>query len=103
MSRTVTVHELLPRTPPDLPQAHSSTHLPIPNPFKVLKTLSTDHIPDTATETPVERIELAEEFDHGEIGLPGPLVGLRAYDGGDGVRLCAWTVDEMLVRIPKCQ
>ena len=66
---------------------HSSSHLPLPNPFKVLKSLSTEHIPDTEKHDAAARVQVMGEVDHGEIGLAAPVVGLRAHDGGEEVRL----------------
>lgn len=97
ISRSLRVNDALPPSPPDLPDSHSSTHLPLPNPFKVLKSLSTDHIPDTVKDAVVERIEIGDEVDNGEIGLPSPVIGLRAQGVADDVRLCAWSSMEMLV------
>lgn len=73
--------------------------MPLPNPFKALKSLSTDHIQDTAKDTTPEKVELGDEIDNGEIGLTEPLLGLRAHDGGDVVRLCAWSAHEVLVSV----
>ncbi|KAI0642943.1 WD40 repeat-like protein [Trametes meyenii] len=86
-----------PPTPADLPESHSSTHLPLPNPFKALKALSTDNIPGTEIGAVPERIELGEEIDRGELGLTEPVLGLRAHDGEAGTRLCAWSAHELLV------
>ncbi|KAI0354805.1 WD40 repeat-like protein [Trametes cingulata] len=86
-----------PTEPAELPESHSSTHLPLPNPFKALKALSTDNIPETDTTEVPERIEVGQGIDHGEIGLTEPLLGLRAHDDGSDVRLCAWSAHEMLV------
>ncbi|KAI0671154.1 WD40 repeat-like protein [Trametes maxima] len=86
-----------PPTPVDLPESHSSTHLPLPNPFKALKALSTDNIPGTENSDVPERIELGDEVDHGELGLTEPVLGLRAHDGDAGTRLCAWSAHELLV------
>ncbi|KAI0770640.1 WD40 repeat-like protein [Fomes fomentarius] len=97
ISRSLRVNDALPPSPPDLPDSHSSTHLPLPNPFKVLKSLSTDHIPDTVKDAAVERIEIEDEVDNGDIGLPSPVIGLRAQGVADDVRLCAWSSMEMLV------
>ncbi|KAI1788856.1 WD40 repeat-like protein [Ganoderma leucocontextum] len=94
VSRSVRINDALP-APPTLPESHSSSHLPLPNPFKVLKSLSTDHIPDTETDNIIEPIQLADEIDHGEIGLSAPVLGLRACAGGDDVRLCAWSSNEL--------
>ncbi|KAI0718156.1 WD40 repeat-like protein [Cerioporus squamosus] len=97
VSRSLIVNDALPPPPSDLPESHSSTHLPLPNPFKALKSLSTDHVQDTAKDTTPERAELGDEIDNGELGLTEPLLGLRAHDGGDVVRLCAWSAHELLV------
>ncbi|KAI0365315.1 WD40 repeat-like protein [Pilatotrama ljubarskyi] len=86
-----------PLEPAELPDSHSSTHLPLPNPFKALKALSTDNIPETDTNTVPERIEVREGIDHGELGLTEPLLGLRAHDNGTDVRLCAWSAHEILI------
>ena len=89
--------------PPDLPESHSSTHLPLPNPFKALKSLSTDRITDTDKEEPFSRLDLGEEIDNGEVGPSASIIGLRMHDDGENVRLCAWTAQEMLVRpSPAC-
>ena len=96
------MHEA-PPPPADLPGSHSSTHLPLPNPFRALKSLSTDRITDTSTDAGAEaafaRIELGAETDVGEIGAPGSVLGLRAHDSGETVRFCAWTAEEMLVSV----
>ncbi|KAI0754509.1 WD40 repeat-like protein [Daedaleopsis nitida] len=97
ISRHLRVLDGPPSPPPYLPDSHSSTHLPLPNPFKVLKSLSTDHIPDTVEEESMERIELGDEVDHGEFGLTAPVIGLRAYSGGEHTRLLAWSATEMVV------
>ncbi|RPD74051.1 WD40 repeat-like protein [Lentinus tigrinus ALCF2SS1-7] len=97
ISRSLKVNDMPPPPPPDLPESHSSTHLPLPNPFKALKSLSTDHIQDTANDTVPDRVELGNEVDNGEVGLTEPLLGLRAQDGRDFVRLCAWSAHEVLV------
>lgn len=88
-----------PPEPAGLPGSHSSGHLPLPNPFKALKALSTENIPDTENGAGFERLELGEDFDHGELGLTEPLLGLRAHDGDTDVRLCAWSVHELSVRV----
>lgn len=98
VSRSLTVHDPPPE-PADLPGSHSSNHLPLPNPFKALKALSTENIPDTETSTGYERIELGDPVDHGDLGLTEPLLGLRAHDDGTDVRLCAWTARELSVRV----
>ncbi|RDX48877.1 WD40 repeat-like protein [Lentinus brumalis] len=97
VSRSLKISDPLPPPPPDLPESHSSTHLPLPNPFKALKSLSTDHIHDTAKDAAPERVDLGYEVDNGELGLTEPLLGLRAHDGGDVVRLCAWSAHELLI------
>ncbi|EIW52425.1 WD40 repeat-like protein [Trametes versicolor FP-101664 SS1] len=96
VSRSLTVHDPPPE-PADLPGSHSSNHLPLPNPFKALKALSTENIPDTETSTGYERIELGDPIDHGDLGLTEPLLGLRAHDNGTDVRLCAWTARELSI------
>ncbi|PIL35130.1 hypothetical protein GSI_02919 [Ganoderma sinense ZZ0214-1] len=96
VSRSVRINDALP-APPTLLESHSSSHLPLPNPFKVLKSLSTDHIPDTEKDTVIERVQLADEIDRGEIGLSSHLLGLRGDAGGEDVRLCAWTSNELRV------
>ena len=83
--------------PPDLPESHSSTHLPLPNPFKALKSLSTDRITDTDKEEPFSRLDLGEEIDNGEVGPSASIIGLRMHDDGENVRLCAWTAHDILV------
>lgn len=96
VSRSVRINDVLP-APPTLPESHSSSHLPLPNPFKALRSLSTDHIPDTEKDSVIERIQLADEIDHGEIGLSAPLLGLRSHSDGENVRLCAWSFNELRV------
>ncbi|KAH9932736.1 WD40 repeat-like protein [Epithele typhae] len=95
-SRTVRVLGPLPDTPPDLPES-SSTHLPLPNPFKVLKSLSTDHLAGTNKDQPLTRLELSNDVVTGEINSDFPIIGLRAHDNGDAVRWCAWSAQEMMV------
>ncbi|EJF60945.1 WD40 repeat-like protein [Dichomitus squalens LYAD-421 SS1] len=99
ISRSLRINDALPSPSADVPESHSSSHLPLPNPFRVLKSLSTEHIPDTEKHEAAERIRLVSEVNHGELGLSLPVVGLRAYDGGEDVRLCAWSASEIQVLI----
>ncbi|OJT12977.1 WD repeat-containing protein 7 [Trametes pubescens] len=96
VSRSLTVHDPPPE-PADLPGSHSSNHLPLPNPFKALKALSMENIPDTETSTGYERIQLEDPIGHGDLGLTEPLLGLRAHDNGADVRLCAWSARELSI------
>lgn len=98
VSRSLRINDPLPE-PEDLPGAHSSTHLPLPNPFKALKALSTENIPDTESGASPDRIEIGDEVDLGELGLTEPLLGLRAHDGDADARVCAWSAHELLVRL----
>ncbi|KAI9066035.1 WD40 repeat-like protein [Trametes sanguinea] len=86
-----------PSSPGDSPQSHSANHLPLPNPFKALKALSTENVQDTDTDAVPERIDVGAQVDHGEIGLTEPVRGLRAHDGDEDVMLCAWSAHELLV------
>ncbi|KAI0655440.1 WD40 repeat-like protein [Cubamyces menziesii] len=96
VSRSIRVNDPLP-SPSELPESHSSTHLPLPNPFKALKALSTENVAETATQAIPERIEVGAEVHHGTFGLTETIRGLRTYDVGDEeVRLCAWSEHELL-------
>ena len=98
VSRFVRINDVLALpAPPTLPESHSSSHLPLPNPFKVLSSRSTDHIPDTEKDPGIERVQFAEEIDRGEIGLSAHLLGLRGDASGEDVRLCAWASNELRV------
>ncbi|CDO72195.1 hypothetical protein BN946_scf184970.g47 [Trametes cinnabarina] len=88
-----------PPSPDRFPESHSSNHLPLPNPFKALKALSTENVPETDTEAVPDRVEVGAQIDHGEIGLTEPVRGLRAHDGDTDVHLCAWSADELLVSV----
>ncbi|KAI0823988.1 WD40 repeat-like protein [Trametes gibbosa] len=96
VSRTVKINDPLPE-PGDIPGSHSSTHLPLPNPFKALKALSTENIPDTENGVSIDRIEVGVDIDLGELGLTEPLLGLRAHDGDADARICAWSAHELLI------
>ncbi|KAH9891906.1 WD40 repeat-like protein [Cubamyces lactineus] len=97
VSRSIRVNDP-PSSPLELPDSHSSTHLPLPNPFKALKALSTENVIETATQTVPERIEFGAEVDHGTLGLTEMVLGLRAHDVDDReARLCAWSEHELLI------
>ncbi|KAL7279647.1 hypothetical protein ACG7TL_006053 [Trametes sanguinea] len=86
-----------PPSPGDLPESSSSSHLPLPNPFKALKALSTENVQETDTDVVPERVDIGAQVEHEEIGLTEPVRGLRTHDGDAGVMLCAWSAHELLV------
>ncbi|OSC98008.1 WD40 repeat-like protein [Trametes coccinea BRFM310] len=86
-----------PPSPSDLPESSSSNHLPLPNPFKALKALSTENVQETATDVVPERVDIGAQVEHEEIGLTEPVRGLRTHDGDADVMLCAWSAHELLV------
>ncbi|KAI8986132.1 WD40 repeat-like protein [Trametes punicea] len=97
VSRSIRLRDPPPTSPADLPESHSSNHLPLPNPFKALKALSTENIPETSTESLAQRIEVGAQVDYGELGLTEPVRGLRAHESDAIVFLCGWSDHELLV------
>ena len=99
ISRSLRVNDTLPPPRTESVESHSSTHLPLPNPFKALRSLSSDHLTDADKEGSFSRLELGDEVDCGEVEASAPVLGLRAHDNGEAVRICAWTAQGMSVCI----
>jgi hypothetical protein len=101
---------LLPRIPlqPLDVQSHESglSHLPsipLPNPFKAMKTRSIEHLPLTQRKRDLGRIVLDEEHDVGELLTNGSLLGLRTRNVGGTLRGLAWSDQQLTVSVPVTQ
>lgn len=89
-----------PHTPDS--QGGNLTSLPLPNPFKAMKSRSVENIPTNEDKRDPGRIGLGDEQILGEI-LPGkPLHGLRTRRVGEAMYGLAWSASELLVRVVSC-
>jgi WD repeat-containing protein 7 len=81
-------------------QAGSSTHLPLPNPFKAaLKGLrSSDNLEQDLKEEDPGRIVLTNTIDLGILPLNGPVRALRTLDTPKLTSVLAWSSEELIVR-----
>lgn len=100
----VIVEDKLSRVNSPLPGTSSTTSLPLPNPFKVLKGLkSSENLGDETTNADPARIRLSDAIDMGLLPLNGQLLELRFDDGQRLSSGCAWSQQEILVRLMMSQ
>ncbi|KAF8065183.1 hypothetical protein FPV67DRAFT_1501698 [Lyophyllum atratum] len=87
---------LLPRVPiqmESLPEkdAENTLSIPIPNPFKALKSRSVERLPLGSSLKGSGRVALDEERDLGEIAAGGSLLGLQVRNIGRKMRGLVWS------------
>lgn len=96
--QTVTVADGL-STPQGLPTSSSSSNLPLPNPFKVLKALkSSENLASKSTDDGTNHIQLGNMLDLGSISITGPICSIQIVKHGDSLRGLGWTNTEVCVR-----
>lgn len=82
----------------------SSTHLPVPNPFRGLASRSTEHL-ITPDEKSFEKtghedaIRLSEEIDIGALAIGGPICAIRTTVTQNFLRGLVWSETELCVHI----
>lgn len=86
---------LLSHATPGIIERRSSTssNSGLPNPFKVLKSLSAEQAPVVDDDHRSARIEMGEPCDLGCITVDGSVLGVRAYPSPDGEvdRIIIWS------------
>ncbi len=91
----------LQQPPEELPSTtSSSTHLPLPNPFRGLASRSAEQVQEDVSDDKAcaaERLSFSEDDDMGAVALGGPVIGLRTTPYANGVRGIVWTADELAV------
>lgn len=83
------------------PDSHLSNlaSLPLPNPFKAIKSRSADHLPLSERTGEPGRVSLEEETDLGELLGRGPLLGFRSRRINGAMFGIAWSSEELTVRV----
>jgi hypothetical protein len=98
--------KLLPRVPVQMEVRAADSHLsnlaslPLPNPFKAMKSRSAEHLPLSEKVGEPGRVSLEEESDLGEVLPRGLLSGFRARRINGRMFAIAWTSEELTVCVP---
>lgn len=80
-------------------RSSTSSNSGLPNPFKVLKTLSAEQATSVEDERRISRIEVGDPHDLGVVLLDGSVLGVRTCLSLDGevIRIIVWSDQEILV------